>query len=454
MRISQRIALYFSSVTVAVVGIAFFFIYTVFAEYREEEFQRRLQEKMTTTIQFLSDVRASDRDVFEAIDQLNINNLFQEKILLFDADKKLVYTGIDDTPILFSARILNELSPTNPWIETREEGFDVVGVYLQFEGKAYYGINKAYDTFGHSKLAYLKKVLIITFITFVLLIVAITYFLSVQISKPLVDMAARMAGLDLGAQGTPLPITGSNFEVDQLAAQFNSLMERMNSAFAFQRHAVHHISHELRTPVAIMVSNLDRMQRETDPERLRAMVAEQREDAKSLGDIIHALLEIAKAESGQRLELQHVRVDELLLDIIDSLHILHPDFRFSMSFGGRPDHETDLTILANQRLLHSALLNLALNCVHHSHALEADIIITPQHDRLCIEFRNQGKVISEAERPLMFMHFFRGANSQGVRGFGLGLVFVHRIVQLHGGTVSYSSPDSTTNIFSVTLLLS
>jgi signal transduction histidine kinase len=54
----------------------------------------------------------------------------------------------------------------------------------------------------------------------------------------------------------------------------------------------------------------------------------------------------------------------------------------------------------------------------------------------------------------LFQHFFRGDNSQGKRGFGLGLVLVNKIVQLHGGEIQYESPENALNKFTLFFPLS
>lgn len=451
MRVRQRILLYFSLVSVVGMAMALLVIHALFSEYREEEFQRRLQEKMTLTLGLLSTVSTDDQDVIETIDRQTINALFQEKLLLFDADKKLLYSGLDDTPVLYQSRILQHLAPDRPWIETNEEGFDVVGAYIEFQGRGYYGINKAYDTFGHSKLNYLRKVLIFTFLLYTLIVVAITYFLAGQIAAPITSMARQIAKLDLGSHGQRLPMTGKHREADELINQFNALMDRADSAFAFQRHAVHHISHELRTPIAVMVTSLDRMMRQDDAETLRLMARELRDDAKALGDIINAMLEIAKTESGQAIEMAEVRVDELLIDVVTDLRTIHPGFDLQIEFGNEITDEHSLTVWGNERLLRSVITNLANNCLYHGGEKGSHVRLGNDPEGLTVEFVNPGTPIGTDERPMLFKHFFRGANSSGRKGFGLGLVLVARIAQLHGGSISYHAPQENINVFRLTL---
>ncbi len=118
------------------------------------------------------------------------------------------------------------------------------------------------------------------------------------------------------------------------------------------------------------------------------------------------------------------------------------------------EEETTLTISANPRLLKAAITNLMVNCIQYSDNQKARILIKPLHQNLQLEFINSGEILTDEEKPFIFQHFFRGENSRGKRGFGLGLVFIHKILTMHHGTIVYSAVDSRHNTFCVTLPLS
>lgn len=92
--------------------------------------------------------------------------------------------------------------------------------------------------------------------------------------------------------------------------------------------------------------------------------------------------------------------------------------------------------------------------MQYSDNKEAKIKITPSEKDLQIDFINKGTIITNEEEKYLFQHFFRGENSIGKSGFGLGLVFVYKIILLHGGTISYATKNSNTNIFTIHLPLS
>lgn len=451
MSIRRKILLYFSATIISLLGMTLFFIYTLFYEYREEEFQQKQKQKITSTIRFLTEIKQADESIIQAMDRISINEFYDEKLLIFDHSKRLIYSSIDDLRILDdeATAILNVLTIANPWLETKDDLYDVVGVYIKYNNNTYYGINKAFDESGYSKLDFLRYVLIITFLGISLIIVLIAYYLSRIIAEPIVDITDKIANYNFDALYIPIEVKRSENEIVVLAEQFNRLMKRMKEAVAFQKHAINHISHELKTPIAVLVSNLERMEDETDVEILKSQINRQKEDTKNLSEIINLLLELSKTDAGEAIPKTEIRVDELIFDTMDELSQLYPNFEFSVDYVGATDNESQLTIPGSTRLLKAAFTNLMLNSIRYSANQEADINIIIEESQLQIDFINHGPIITAKEQKYLFQHFFRGENSKGKSGFGLGLVFIHKIILQHHGEISYHTDEKTLNTFSV-----
>ena len=451
MSIRRKILLYFSATIISLLGITLFFIYTLFYEYREEEFQQKQKQKITSTIKFLTEIKQADASIIQAMDRISINEFYDEKLLIFDHAKELIYSSIDDLQILDKEAnaILTVLTIAHPWLETKDDLYDVVGVYVKYNNNTYYGINKAFDESGYSKLDFLGYVLIFTFLGISLVIILIAYYLSRIIAEPIVDITEKITDYNFDTLYIPIQIKSSENEIVVLAEQFNKLMKRMKEAVSFQKHAIKHISHELKTPIAILVSNFERMENETELEVLKVQLGRQKEDTKSLSEIINLLLELSKTDTGQSLPKTKIRVDELIFDTIDELAQVYPNFEFSLDYLGPTDDEELLTIVGSARLLKAAFMNLMLNSIHYSSNNEGNIHIITGENQLQIDFINQGPIITSEEQKYLFQHFFRGENSKGKSGFGLGLVFIHKIISQHNGSISYTPDEKRLNTFSV-----
>ncbi|WP_353136894.1 ATP-binding protein [Pseudopedobacter sp.] len=453
MSIRKKILVYFSAITILLLAISLVVIYILFSEYREEDFQQRQKEKIHLTLKFLAEIKKIDQDVVAYLDRNSINEMLDEKLLIFDHNKKLVYASVDNTKIPYSQSFLNRLSEKQNWIETKDGLYDVIAIYLKKDDIAYYGISKAFDAYGYTKLNFLRTVLIVTFILVSLIVILVSFYLSRKISQPVKNITDKIMAFDFDQEFQPLVVEESRNEVGILANQFNLLIQRLKESFAFQKNAISHISHELKTPISILVSNFERIENEQDPLLKQALIINQKESTKNLSEIINLLLEISKTEANRNLNLTEFRIDELIFDALDEIKLIHPNFTLNVTYDAF-DEEAELLINANYKLMRLVFINLFLNAVYYSSDERAKLHISNSNGKAIIILENAGEIIDEGDRPFLFQHFFRGKNSSGKSGFGLGLVFVHKILTLHQGNINYLSTTLNTNKFIITIPLS
>jgi len=451
MKIRDKILIYFSSTVIVLAAISFSLVYILFSEYREEEFQQQQNEKIKYTVGLVSEFQQMSEELALMLDAQDIHDFYDEKLLIFNSKKELIFSSLDSLPIAKTNQILNGLSPTTQWIETKEDDYDLIGVYVEHKGKTYYGVSKAYDAFGYSKMYFLHNVLITLFVAATVIVVFVSLYLSNIISKPITKLAENLNDYDLSSEQSALlkPDTTSS-ELKHLTERFNELLSRTNEAFAFQKNAIHHISHELKTPVAVLVSELEKTRTYTDIDEMKSVLTGQINQAKSLGEIINVFLEISKIESGQKIDKSEIRIDEVIFNIIEQLKMVYPDFSFEVNFYPDEFEEAKLILNTNKMLIKQAFQNLLLNCISYGSDQKAQIKIDCSlQDSLRISISNYGKTVSEEEQQHLFNHSFRGKNSEGKIGFGLGLVLAKRIMEFHNAKVVYYSHEDNLNIFEV-----
>lgn len=449
MKIRNKILLYFSFTVTGLTLLSFGVIYYLFSEYREEKFQQQQLEKITYTVRLVKDHKKQSEQLSLLLDEQDIHDFYDEKLLIYDQAKDLVFSSIDNLQIRRANQILDELSPNKRWIETKGGDYDIVGVYLEFEGKAYYAISKAFDSDGYSKRDFLGKLLIGLFLVFTLVVWLITRHLSNIISRPIVALSEKLSKIVI-EDPSEIEISTTTSELRNLTGKFNELLDRTRESFAFQKHIVHHISHELKTPVAILVSEMEKLQKEENLEQIKQQLTRLTGNTKSLGGIINVLLEISKIDAGQQVSKTVIRTDELLFDIIGELNRVHPGYVFELNYPSESFDETQLCIYANRLLMKQAFQNLLLNGVIYSDNGKVNVQIGfPDPAKIRITFTNQGMPLSAGETRFLFSHFFRGANSRDKSGFGLGLVLTHRIFNLHSATIVYETPGENLNRFVV-----
>jgi two-component system, OmpR family, sensor histidine kinase ArlS len=265
-----------------------------------------------------------------------------------------------------------------------------------------------------------------------------------------------LSGIDVKGENLPsLEVKSSTHELNLLTQRFNELLERTNAAFSFQKHTIHHISHELKTPISVLVSELEKAVSLDNSEEIKEMIKSQISNAKMLGNIIHVLLELAKLDSGQDLKKESTRIDELIFDSIAELSIIHPDFSFDLHYHPETPQESALSPPVNRLLMRQALMNLFSNCISFSDNYKGTIRLDcSKADFLVLSISNSGATLGADEEKFLFNHFFRGANSRNKTGFGLGLVLTRRILELHNAEIRYFSPSANLNVFEVCFTLS
>ncbi len=456
MKIRNKILVYFSTTVISLTAVSLTIIYILFSEYREEEFQQQQYEKIKYTIKFLAEYEEMSENLAYIMDELTIHDFYDEKLLIFDTKKDMIFSSIDDLPIPDYETILNELSPSKRWIETKENKYDIVGIYHEHNKNSFYAISKAYDAFGYTKMYFLRNALIGIFLFITIVVIFISRFLSNKISRPITALAENLNNYDLSKEKVDeLEIETSSYELKQLTQRFNELLRRTNEAFVFQKHTIHHISHQLKTPISVLVSELERIKYFSRIEDVKPEIENQIIKAKSLGSIINVLLEISKIESGQQTKKQALRIDELFFDVIEELNAIYPDFHFEVNYVPDEINEKRIIINLNPILIRQAIQNLLTNCILYSNNSKAEIKIDcSDGSGLKIQIINTGNPITSEEENFLFNHFFRGKNSQGKTGFGLGLVLTKKIVELNSATITYSNPSENLNVFELNFPLS
>lgn len=448
------ITYFFISVTI-LTAFAFLIIYSLFSEFREEEFQQRQKAKILYTLELFTENKLISENnkaiIASKLDKEDINDILDEKLLIFDKDKHLIFSSIDELEIKNYQKLLQQLSPNNTWIETKENNYDLVGVYHESSNTTYYAISKAYDEFGWNKINFLRKMLLFLFITITITVFFLTSYLANRISKPIADLAEKVKSFHFKGD-EQIQVETSTYELKYLTSQFNEMLLRTNELFQFQKNTVNHISHELKTPITILVSELQRIQKMDDIHLIKQDLALNTIKAKSLGQIIQTLLEISKIEAGQKSVLSEFRIDELVFDIINELSNIYPDFKFEVQYQLENDSEQQLQLNADYLLIKHALTNLLVNCVTYSESQKASILISCRKN-LVIELLNDGETIDAADQKMLFTHFFRAKNKKDTSGFGLGLVLSKKIFALHKINLDYQVAALNKNSFLITFPL-
>jgi two-component system, OmpR family, sensor kinase len=237
-----------------------------------------------------------------------------------------------------------------------------------------------------------------------------------------------------------IPVRG-NDEIAELGRTFNSMVDRLEIAFANQKDFLSDVSHELRTPITVIRGHLETLG-DSPAEREEAMAVIQ-DELDQMSRYVDDLLLLAKTA-----QPDFIRVGPVDLDLFT-----HDLFAKARSLGDR-DWRLDGTgvgiLVADQQRLTQAVMNLAENAVRFTEDGEAIWLGSSLiGDRARLWVRDSGPGIDPAEQDRIFTRYARGAASSD--GLGLGLSIVQAIAEAHGGSVELDSRPGVGATFTIVL---
>jgi signal transduction histidine kinase len=238
----------------------------------------------------------------------------------------------------------------------------------------------------------------------------------------------------------------------------NRLLDRVAESFALQRMFVANVSHELKNPLTQITSQLEvSLLNKREPEAYRQTIRSVLDDIINLSDLTHELLQLSQINQNDAVGTQvglltdAVRIDEIVWDIRDEVTAINPRYQVSVDLGVLPDDPDQLTVRGNKTLLCTALKNLTENACKFSDNGRAMVQVEFEPTEVCIRIQNSGQPIPADDLAYIFEPFYRSHQTANMRGYGVGLSLVERIIRLHQGRVGVSSAVGNLTEFSIEL---
>ncbi|MDB5257012.1 MAG: two-component sensor histidine kinase [Chitinophagaceae bacterium] len=440
MKIRNRLTLLFSIIVASIVLIFSFITYVLYADYRNDEFYKRLKDKAQTTARLLADVKEVDKDLLRIIDQNTINELYKEKVIIYDKNNNLIYSSIDDEVISMNETLFNKVRHKK-YIEYVEKENEVIGLYYQENGADYVVFVSAFDKYGKKKLENLMYFLGLSSLISVLITIAAGTFFSGRAMEPIIEINKQVSTITIDNISSRVKTENSKDEIDQLAQNFNQMLDRIEHSFKIQKSFINNASHELRTPLAVINSQLDvALSQNREKTEYVAILKSLQEDARKMTNLVNTMLVLAKSEEQQNDILKDfIRVDELILSVQDELVNLYPDYSVDFSYISMPESDSHMTMKGNELLLRSAFMNLIENACKFSINHQAKVRINSDETWLTVQIYDKGIGIPEEDISRIFDPFYRADNGRQMRGFGIGLSICKRAIDLHKGRITVKS---------------
>jgi two-component system, OmpR family, sensor histidine kinase MprB len=215
-------------------------------------------------------------------------------------------------------------------------------------------------------------------------------------------------------------------EVGELAQHFNAMLNTLERSIAAQRQLVADASHELRTPITSLRTNIEVLAdvEALPPDERRRLLADVEEQTEELGMLVADLIELARGDEPIR-EREDVRLDALVSEALTRARRHAPAIEFQARL------EPAVVDGARERLAR-AINNLLDNAAKHS---SPGGVVEVSCGPGGVRVRDHGTGIEETDIPHLFDRFYRGATARGRPGSGLGLAIVRQVAEQPGGSV-------------------
>lgn len=270
----------------------------------------------------------------------------------------------------------------------------------------------------------------------------LAYPLSRRLVKPVrvfQEATRRLAAGDFGAR---VPTRGDD-EISRLGRDINHLAAALQQTEEARRRWVADISHELRTPIALLRAELEALQDGVRPLRPEAMDA-LHSDVLRLGRLVDDLYELTTTDIGAlAYRLEEIDVREVLSADIDAFR--HPFAESGLALTLEDSLPGTVLLQADAQRLSQLFRNLLRNSLQYTDAGgELTVGISQNGGTLCLDFQDTAPAVPPESLPRLFERLYRvdASRSRHTGGAGLGLAIVKNIVEAHGGTIRAAQSPS------------
>lgn len=437
MNFKARLTFLFVGLFLVVLSLILAFIYVFYADFRRDEFFERLRQKCETTARLLVEVNEVDKDLLKIIDQNSINKMYDEKILVFDENNKLIYSSLDDETIPYSSTLINQIRNNEEKFYVDDDGDEVVGIHYTKQDRNYVVLGSAYDTYGFNKMKNLKNLLTGAMALGTILIALSSYFYMRQVFKPIDTLNQSIQSINENNLKGFITVKRNRDELDKLAHNYNGMLQRLSQAFDSQRSFVRNASHELKTPLALMMGRVEKLGEMIgrSQDEKQQLINSILEDVKGQASLIESLLLLQRLQSQMPVPTTDVRVDEILYESIRDVSLHFNQQKVEVDIDSSIQSESQLIVQGNVMLLKTCFRNMVENAALYSSDNLLSVRISADENSLQALFQNSGE--ESLPSQIIFEPFYRSTKEQEKPGNGLGLSIVKQIISMMNGSVEY-----------------
>ena len=311
------------------------------------------------------------------------------------------------------------------------------------------------DAEAHRMLGVSMQVLLVAMPIGLLSAVVSGWFIAGIAVAPLHELSRVARRLSPESIGRSLSQSTYATEVAELQRELENARRRIEHGFLAQERFMSNVSHELKTPIAVILTELQTLRLQDADPQTRDFLRSVEQEMRKLGRLVDSFLLLTRVREGKsRARLERVQVNDLVLDAVGrsgSMATQHA-VRLEPSLPSDDDH-LDLAVVGEPELLRTMLDNLVRNAIRFSPS-EGTVRIEPLVDgaTVVIRVRDQGPGIPPELVDRVFDRFAQAKSEERRgRGHGLGLEIAQGIAEMHAGIIRVRNLPEGGCEFSVSL---
>lgn len=422
-----------------------FVIVVSYIKYRQSDFLMRLHNRAVSSVNMLVERNNIDSSMLRIIDNNIVTIMRDLHISIYDKNDRLVYCNQDTLKI-----DVNKLE-SNALKEFFSLGYKTVNFTYKRSDSEFRVIASAFDLYGINELNKLLSIILWVFIGTVIFIIGFGFYNAKWSLRPFRKLINEVENIDTVDFKKRLSTIGKD-EISQLSKTFNSLLDRIEQAFETEKSFISSASHELQTPVTSILGQIEVILNKTrNEEEYKNVLQSVYDDTSQMAVIINGFLDLAEANlANNKIQLSLVRIDELIFSIVDDFERSKPLYNISVEFVTSPELDSQIECYANERLLRLMFSNLIDNACKYSDDKKAKVKIDFTPKAIIVIIIDYGIGVEDEDIENIFKPMYRGKNTSGRPGHGIGLAIVKRIADFHRALITIHSEiniGTTVNVY-------
>jgi signal transduction histidine kinase len=443
MKIKNRLALYFTLISLVILLIALAATFFTFTSFAKTDFYGRLMDRAKVAAQLYLEADEISVDSLNRVRQRYLKQIPGEVVRFYNDRNAASF--IRDKQQYWSDDVINMVRK-HKQTEFAEGDRQTVGIYYNDNQGNFVILVSAEDIHGRHRIEDLIEIMAIMLICVSAGLFFIGRWFAKKALEPMDAMVNQVQKVRASNLGVRIDEGNGKDEISELAQNFNRLLSHLENAFELQQTFVINASHELRTPVTSIIGELEvtlnKVRSSQEYERaLRSTLT----DAERLNETISSLLELAQVDmSYTQAALSPVAIDELIWEAADYWTNKMGKGLLAVNIQHLPGDHEKLLIPANKALLNIAFNNIISNAYKFSNnqRVQCDLYADDKFIRITIS--DSGIGIPPEDTQKIFQSFYRGANVKAYHGSGIGLYITSKIINLFGGTIEVESSNRGT----------